>query len=75
VPNLALENTKTNRKQVELPLGQEKQQKKTKQTGQVLKDNGQKKRKHKGQGQEEKGQRKRQQAPTSGVLSPHQGLR
>ena len=33
VPNLALEKTKTNRKHVELPLGQEKQQKKTKQKG------------------------------------------
>ena len=49
-------------------MGQEKQQNKTKQKGQVLKDNGQKKRKHKGQGQEEKGQRKTGQARTSGVF-------
>ena len=41
VPNLALEKTKTNRKQVELPLGQEKEHSKTKQKGQVLKENGQ----------------------------------
>ena len=68
VPNLALEKTKTNRKQVELPLGQEKEHNETKQKGQFLKENGQKKRKRKGQGQEEKGQRKRQQEPTSGVL-------
>ena len=61
VPNLALDKTKTNIKQVELPLGQEKEQNKTTQKGQVLKDNGPKKRNHKGQGQEEKGQRKRQQ--------------
>jgi hypothetical protein len=68
VPNLALEKTKTNRKQVELPLGQEKEHNKTKQKGQVLKENGQKKEERKGQGQEEKGQRKRQQEPTSGVF-------
>ena len=68
VPNLALEKTKTNIKQVEPPLGQEKQQNNTKQKGQVLKDNGQTKRKHKGQGQEDKGQRKTGQARTSGVF-------
>ena len=33
VPNLALEKTKTNIQQVELPLGQEKQQNNTKQKG------------------------------------------
>ena len=49
-------------------MGQANQQKKTKQKGQVLKENGQKKRKHKGQGQEEKGQRKTRQARTSGVF-------
>ena len=49
-------------------MGQEKEQNKTKQKGQVLKENGQKKRKHKGQGQEEKGQRKTGQARTSGVF-------
>ena len=59
VPNLALEKTQTNFKQVELPLGQEKAHNNTKQKGQVLKENGQNKRKRKGQGQEEKGQRKR----------------
>jgi hypothetical protein len=61
VPNLALDKTRTNIKQVELPLGQEKEQNETKQKGQFIKENGQKKRKRKGQGQEEKGQRKRQQ--------------
>ena len=61
VPNLALEKTKTNRKQVELPLGQEKEHNETKQKGQYLKENGQNKRKRKGQGQEEKDQRERQQ--------------
>ena len=55
VPNLALEKTKTNRKQVEIPSGQEKEHNKTKQKGQVLKNNGQNKRQRKGQGQEEKG--------------------
>ena len=40
VPNLALEKTKTNRKQVELPLGQEKEHNETKQKGQFLKEMG-----------------------------------
>ncbi len=40
VPDLALEKTKTNRKQVELPLGQEKEHHQTKQKGQVIKEMG-----------------------------------
>jgi hypothetical protein len=63
-----LEKTKTNIKQVELPLGQEKAHNKTKQKGQVLKENGQNKRKRKGHCHENKGQMKRQQEPTSGVV-------
>ena len=46
-------------KHVELPLGQAKQQNKTKQKGQVLNEHGQKKRKRKGQGQAEKGRARR----------------
>ena len=40
VPYLALEKAKTNRKQVDLPLGQEKEQNQTKQKGQFLKEMG-----------------------------------
>lgn len=74
VPNLALEKTKTNRKQVELPLGQEKEHNETKQQGQFLKENGQKKRK---QGPGPRGEGAEEEAARTYLwrCSPHQGLR
>ena len=68
VPNLALQRSKTNTTQAELPLGKENGQKKSKQKGQGLKKNGHQKKLEAGHILKEKGQKKRKQALASGVF-------